>query len=74
MPTTQRASPDVIDPDAVFTYAEAADALKVSERQVRRWVSERKIGSVQYPRGRRLLGSQIAEFLSGRIVEREDEA
>jgi excisionase family DNA binding protein len=69
----QRAPPDVIDPEAVFTYAEAAEVLKVSERQVRRWVSERTIGSVQYPRGRRLLGRQLAEFLSGRVVDPEDE-
>lgn len=74
MPTTaQRAPPAATDPDAVFTYDEAAEVLKVTPRQVRRWVAERKIGYSQLPRGRRLLGRHITEFISSREVTPEDE-
>lgn len=72
MPTptsTPKKVPETFPPSAVLTYAEAAGPLGVSERQVRRWVSEGRLACIQLPRGRRLRGSTLNRWLADRESE-----
>jgi len=55
--------------ERLLTYADAAELTAASERQVRRWVEEGKLGFVQLPRGRRITGRQLAEFIEACSVE-----
>jgi len=59
----------VVIPDEEYTYAEIAAFAKVHERRVRRWVEEGKLGYVQHPKGRRVLGEQYLEFRRQRRVD-----
>jgi hypothetical protein len=63
--------PDVLicEHDEVYTYLEIAEALKVSVRQVRRWVEGRRFpegGVIRFPRGTRLYGWAVNEFAAER--------
>jgi len=71
--TTRRAAtPLVLEPEASYTPAEAAKLLKASERQVRRWMTESRLGFSQRPRGRVVLGRQIIAFNERNAVEPEE--
>jgi excisionase family DNA binding protein len=55
--------------DRVLTFAEAAEYLSLSKRQVKRLCDERKIAFIEYPLGRRILESDALAWLAARRVE-----
>jgi excisionase family DNA binding protein len=54
------------DPNRWFTTEEAADAVRVPTRQMRRWVYNGSVGSVVMPggRGRRISGAHLNKAMS----------
>ena len=54
-----------------FTYEEVAELLSARPRQVQRWTEEGKLGFVRLPQGRRILESQLREFIEANRVEAE---
>lgn len=52
-----------------FTFAETGQLVGASERQVRRWADEGKIGYVKLPQGRRVRPAQIEAFLKANEVD-----
>jgi hypothetical protein len=60
---------DVFSRGETYTPEEIAAKIKASPRQIRRWMSEGKLQFTDLPRGRRILGEWIIDFLSGRTVE-----
>lgn len=69
MPTKTKQTLGAIEPERMYTYAEVADLIGVSERRVRGWVDDGEMGFVQLPRGRRILGRHYAAFIASRSVE-----
>lgn len=66
----------VIDPNRLYTYAEAGALVGVSARKIKREVEEyKRLGYVQVgtTRGRRIRGSQLLRWLDSREVNPEDE-
>ncbi len=62
-------APD-IELERMYTYAEIAAFAGegTTDRRVRRWVEEGRIGYVQLPQGRRILGRHYAAFIASREV------
>ena len=58
-----------VEPERAYTYKQAGEFVNASERQVRRWCDERRIGYIRMPQGRRILGRHINEFLASREVK-----
>jgi len=58
-------------PELLLTPVEAADTLRATPRQVRRWMDERKLRFVERPRGRVIPVSAISEFVESRMVDRD---
>lgn len=73
MPKTATRSEPVgrIEPSEPYTYEEIAAFARATPRQVRRWVEEGRLGYVQYPQGRRVLGRHFLDFIEGRSVSAE---
>jgi excisionase family DNA binding protein len=68
---TQEPSP-TIEPGEVYTYEEAARLLKLSRRQVRRYVEDGYLGYVQLRRGRRIRGQQLLDYIDANTVEPDE--
>lgn len=71
MPKTADQPTLVFEPGEVYTQDEVAERLKVTPRMVRRWCDERRFteGSViDLPRGRRIYGWALNEFISQRTL------
>jgi len=62
-----------IDPDRLYTYAETAELFGVTERQIRRWVSDGKLDYTPLPggRGRRISGQQYLDTIRKSAVPAE---
>jgi excisionase family DNA binding protein len=60
----------LFDPGELYTLADVAERCKVTERQVLRWTHEGRVEFVRLPRGRRILGQRMIDFLRGRVEER----
>ena len=57
------------EPDDVFSPAEIAETLKVTSRSIRQWVYDGLIpddGVIRLPRGLRIYGWALNEFLADR--------
>lgn len=52
--------------DEGLTFKQAARALKVTPRTIRRWVTEKKIAAGGTPRSRRIPRSELRRVLHGR--------
>jgi alkylated DNA nucleotide flippase Atl1 len=59
-----------IELERMYTYEEIAGFAGegTTARRVRRWVEEGKLGYVQLPQGRRVLGRHWAAFIADREV------
>lgn len=62
--------PGPVEPGKLYSYAELAEAAGegITERRIRRWVEEGRLGHVQLPKGRRVQGAQFLDFIAGRSV------
>ena len=67
---TKTTSTDLVQPERLYTYAEMAELFGVTERQVRRWVEERKLDYTPLPggRGRRISGQQYLDTIRNSAV------
>jgi excisionase family DNA binding protein len=65
-----QASASAIEPNRLYTYAEAAELFGVTDRQVRRWVEEGKLDYTVLPagRGRRISGQQYIDTIRNSAV------
>lgn len=52
-----------------LTFAEVGELVGASERQIRRWCDEGKLGYVRLPQGRRVRPAQVAAFLDANEVD-----
>jgi excisionase family DNA binding protein len=71
--TSTQASGIAVEPHRLYTFAEVAELFGVTERQVRRWVSEGKLDYTPLPggRGRRVSGQQYLDTIRERAVPAE---
>lgn len=56
----------LFSPDEIYTAEEIAEKLKATPRQVRRWCDEGRLPYVNLPKGRRISGQAMIDFLRGR--------
>lgn len=71
MPATEKRPRPMFDAEELFSYEEVAARLKATPRQVRRWTDDRKFnpdGIVALPRGRRIYGWALNEFIAQRVL------
>lgn len=59
--------------DRLLTPAEVAEQCNATQRQVRRWLDERRIEFIVLPKGRRVRESVLKAWLSDRTVARSVE-
>ncbi len=52
-----------LKPDRIYTYEEAGQFLRMSEKQMKRRVAAGHIGDVQMGRGRKISGRQILAYI-----------
>ncbi len=52
----------------LLTPEEVAKQCRASPGQVQRWMRERQLGYIDFPRGRRIPEAALAEFLAERTV------
>ena len=57
------------EPERLFTFEDIAALASASVRQVRRWVTEGKLGFVTMPQGRRVTLKQWQRFVRDNSIE-----
>ena len=68
---TRAAANGPFESDELYTPGEIAERLKATQRQVRRWVDERRFpdgGVLDLPRGRRIYGWALNDFVAARTL------
>ena len=61
----------LFNPDEMFSPEEVGERLKASHRQVRRWIEDGRFpngGVIELPRGRRIWGWALNEFVASRTL------
>lgn len=59
--------------DQLLTPAEVAERCNATQRQVRRWLDERRVEFIALPKGRRVRESVLNAWLADRTVARSAE-
>jgi excisionase family DNA binding protein len=62
----------LFDPASLYTVDEVAEKVRGSGRMVRRWLAEGRVPFVELPKGRRIQGQAMIDFLAERFVDPSD--